>query len=142
MLNATKEFIDFLDHYKIYYNYAGNTSQAENEQITLKITSNIVSDLTINFIFDSNNQIVYIRIWNFIKVPAACRDLALSFINNLNSSYRFVRFYLNTETNTIDIFVDSFIQSGAVGRTCLNLCVIIAKICDSVYPEIIKSFEL
>lgn len=114
MLTATKEFITFLNQNNLRY-YLGDVTANGNEQITIYITSQILSDISIHFLFDSNNQIVYIRIWNLLKVPAHLQNTALVFVNELNNSYRFARFYLNSD-NGIDILVDSFIQAGTVGK--------------------------
>ena len=105
-----------------------------------------MSDITIHFLFDSNNQIVYIRIWNLLKIPDQFNSIALTIINDhlpseLNNTYRFVRFYLNTD-NGIDVFVDSLIHSGTIGKTCINLGIVIAKICDTVYPKLAESFRI
>lgn len=91
--------------------------------------------------FCSNNQIVYIRIWNLLKIPDQFNSIALTIINELNNTYRFVRFYLNTD-NGIDVFVDSLIHSGTIGKTCINLGIVIAKICDTVYPKLAESFRI
>lgn len=140
MLRSTEEFIDFLTQNNLRYQLDATTAN-DSEQITMFITSQILSDITIHFLFDPNNQIVYIRIWNLVKVPACFHNTALDIINNLNNTYRFARFYLNTDEG-IDIFVDSFIQAGTIGNTCMNLGIITAKICDTVYPKLAESFQI
>lgn len=140
MQNSTEEFIDFLNQNNLCYQLDGITANG-SEQITLFITSQILSDIAIHFLFDPNNQIVYIRIWNLVKIPACFHTTALDIINNLNDAYRFARFYLNTDKG-IDILVDSFIQAGTIGNTCMNLGIITAKICDTVYPKLTKLFQI
>ena len=139
MLTATKEFITFLNQNNLRY-YLGDVTANGNEQITIYITSQILSDISIHFLFDSNNQIVYIRIWNLLKVPAHLQNTALVFVNELNNSYRFARFYLNSD-NGIDILVDSFIQAGTVGKTCMNLGIVIVKMCDVIQPKLTEYFQ-
>lgn len=39
-------------------------------------------------------------------------------------------------------FVDSLIHSGTIGKTCINLGIVIAKICDTVYPKLAESFRI
>ena len=130
MLKSTEEFVCFLNQNNLKYCLDGINAN-DNEQITMCITSQTMSDITIHFLFDSNNQIVYIRIWNLLKIPDQFNSIALTIINELNNTYRFVRFYLNTD-NGIDVFVDSLIHSGTIGKTCINLGIVIAKICDTV----------
>ncbi len=136
MLNATKEFTEFLKQYKIHYCIEENT-ESGNDQISIKITGDTLSDFKIYLIFDSNNQIVYIRIWDLFQVSSIPQNTVLSLINAFNDTYRFVRFWLNTDKNTIDVFIDAFIQSGIVGKTCMNLCLVAAKICDAVYSRLL-----
>ena len=140
MLKSTEEFVCFLNQNNLKY-CLDSINANDNEQITMCITSQTMSDITIHFLFDSNNQIVYIRIWNLLKIPAYFHNAALDIINNLNNTYRFARFYLNTDEG-IDIFVDSFIQTGTIGNTCMNLGIITAKICDTVYPKLAESFQI
>lgn len=140
MLKSTEEFVCFLNQNNLKYCLDSITAN-DNEQITMCITSQTMSDITIHFLFDSNNQIVYIRIWNLLKIPDQFNSIALTIINELNNTYRFVRFYLNTD-NGIDVFVDSLIHSGTIGKTCINLGIIIAKICDTVYPKLAESFRI
>lgn len=140
MLKSTEEFVCFLNQNNLKYCLDGINAN-DNEQITMCITSQTMSDITIHFLFDSNNQIVYIRIWNLLKIPDQFNSIALTIINELNNTYRFVRFYLNTD-NGIDVFVDSLIHSGTIGKTCINLGIVIAKICDTVYPKLAESFRI
>ena len=140
MLKSTEEFVCFLNQNNLKYCLDSITAN-DNEQITMCITSQTMSDITIHFLFDSNNQIVYIRIWNLLKIPDQFNSIALTIINELNNTYRFVRFYLNTD-NGIDVFVDSLIHSGTIGKTCINLGIVIAKICDSIYPKLIEDFRI
>ena len=140
MLKSTEEFVCFLNKNNLKY-CLDSINANDNEQITMCITSQTMSDITIHFLFDSNNQIVYIRIWNLLKIPDQFNSIALTIINELNNTYRFVRFYLNTD-NGIDVFVDSFIQTGTIGNTCMNLGIITAKICDTVYPKLAESFQI
>lgn len=140
MLKSTEEFVCFLNQNNLKY-CLDSINANGNEQITMCITSQTLSDIKIHFLFDSNNQIVYIRIWNLLKIPDQFNSIALTIINELNNTYRFVRFYLNTD-NGIDVFVDSLIHSGTIGKTCINLGIIIAKICDSIYPKLIEDFRI
>ena len=139
MLKSTEEFVCFLNQNNLKY-CLDSINANDNEQITMCITNQTMSDITIHFLFDSNNQIVYIRIWNLLKIPDQFNSIALTIINELNNTYRFVRFYLNTD-NGIDVFVDSLIHSGTIGKTCINLGIIIAKICDSIYPKLTEYFQ-
>ena len=139
MLKSTEEFVCFLNQNNLKY-CLDSINANDNEQITMCITSETLSDITIHFLFDSNNQIVYIRIWNILKIPDQFNSIALTIINELNNTYRFVRFYLNTD-NGIDVFVDSLIHSGTIGKTCINLGIVIAKICDSIYPKLTEYFQ-
>ena len=139
MLKSTEEFVCFLNQNNLKY-CLDSINANDNEQITMCITSETLSDITIHFLFDSNNQIVYIRIWNLLKIPDQFNSIALTIINELNNTYRFVRFYLNTD-NGIDVFVDSLIHSGTIGKTCINLGIVIAKICDSIYPKLTEYFQ-
>ena len=138
MLNTTKEFIEFLKQYQFHYCIEEHT-QSGNDQISIKITCDALSDFNVHLIFDSNNQIVYIRIWDLFQVSSIPQNTVLSLINTFNDTYRFVRFCLNTDKNTIDVFIDAFIQSGIVGKTCMNLCLVAAKICDAIYPRLLNS---
>lgn len=140
MLKSTEEFVCFLNQNNLKY-CLDSINANDNEQITMCITNQTMSDITIHFLFDSNNQIVYIRIWNLLKIPDQFNSIALTIINELNNTYRFVRFYLNTD-NGIDVFVDSLIHSGTIGKTCINLGIVIAKICDTVYPKLAESFRI
>lgn len=140
MLKSKEEFVCFLNQNNLKY-CLDSINANDNEQITMCITNQTMSDITIHFLFDSNNQIVYIRIWNLLKIPDQFNSIALTIINELNNTYRFVRFYLNTD-NGIDVFVDSLIHSGTIGKTCINLGIIIAKICDTVYPKLAESFRI
>ena len=91
MLKSTEEFVCFLNQNNLKY-CLDSINANGNEQITMCITSQTLSDIKIYFLFDSNNQIVYIRIWNLLKIPDQFNSIALTIINELNNTYRFVRF--------------------------------------------------
>ena len=57
----------------------------------------------------------------------------------MNSKYRWAKFYVDEEDNTITIEADAYIQLDSCGEEILNVVVKIVSIADLVYPEFMKA---
>lgn len=60
-------------------------------------------------------------------------------INSLNKHFRFAKFVLDTDDNTIQAEWDAAFRSRDVGEICYELLIRMVDICDTAYPDLMKA---
>ncbi|MBO4450503.1 MAG: YbjN domain-containing protein [Clostridiales bacterium] len=95
--------------------------------------------LKILIIFDPNDESVALRAFNVAKIPADKKDSMFAVVNSLNTKYRWIKFVIDEEDNTITAEDDAVIQLDSCGEEVLECCKHIVAIVDKAYPEIMAS---
>ena len=89
--------------------------------------------------FDPGDESVAIRAFNVAKIPANKTDSMFAVVNYLNTKYRWIKFVINEEDNTITAEDDAVIQLDSCGEEVLECCKHLVEIVDEAYPEIMAS---
>ena len=84
-------------------------------------------------------QDVAIRVFDLVKVPEAKLDVLLKAINAVNRRFRFAKFVLDTDDNSVQAELDAVFRSHDVGEICLELMARCVDICDKAYPDLMKA---
>lgn len=135
---STKDFVRFLDHKKLHYSV--REAEGDNTRDIVRTTfSGDNTDVTIQFFFNEDNEDVAIRVFDLVKVPSAKVDSIYHTVNDQNSRFRFAKFCLNANDNTIQMEMDAAFRSHDVGEICHELLIRTVDICDKAYPEFMKA---
>lgn len=108
----TKAFLAYMDEIGISYNFLGAASEdTEAVQIPNQTdTDQIPYDFVL--IFPEDNTCVSIRIWDFITIDPGKTDEVLRAINQLNGGYKYIKWYVDEENNTINVDYDLIVREG------------------------------
>ena len=66
-------------------------------------------------------------------------DVLLKAINAVNRRFRFAKFVLDTDDNSVQAELDAVFRSHDVGEICLELMARCVDICDKAYPDLMKA---
>ena len=77
--------------------------------------------------------------YDIVKVPEEKVDVMYPAINSLNRHFRFAKFVLDTDDNTIQVEMDTAFRSRDVGEICYELLIRMVDICDTAYPDLMKA---
>lgn len=96
-------------------------------------------DIKINVIFDEDGDgLVALRCWSFGNVPSSKRSNVLEACNDLNTQYRWVKFYIDGDGD-IAVGLDAVIDIATVGAECVQLVNRMVDIYDKGYPVLMKA---
>ena len=132
---AAKVTAAFFDSHDIRYSMRGD----DNEVIRVGFRAENKESVEILLFFSEKNDNVGIRSFDLCKVPEAKKPALYELCSKLNDKYRWVKFYIDEDDNTITAADDAVIQLDSCGEECLELVMRMCDIADEVYPEIMKT---
>ena len=100
-------------------------------------TTTRISAFTI--IFDDNDRTVGLRAFSILKIPDSKVNNMFAVVNALNQKYRWIKFIIDEEDNTLTAADDAVVQLDSCGDEVMELCLRFASIVDEAYPEIMAS---
>ncbi len=89
--------------------------------------------------FDEDDTSIAIRSWAICKVPEDKKDKVLEVCSNLNKTYRWVKFFIDPKSNTVDLAADAIVNEDTVGPIVDELVHRAINITDDAYPELMKA---
>ncbi len=90
--------------------------------------------------FYSDNTSAQLSVFNIAKIPASKIEKMYELCNQLNSQYRWVKFYVDDSDNTITADMDCVIQLDTCGSEIHHCIRVMLTICDDkAYPAIMKA---
>ena len=89
--------------------------------------------------FDEGDETVKICTQNLVKIPDKDVDKMYKVINSINSRFRWIKFYIREEDNTVVAEDDAIIQLDSCGMEVLQCAIQLAKIADEAYPLLMKA---
>ena len=92
----------------------------------------------IKFISTDNDNDVAVRVFALLSVDDSQRDKLLPAINELNSKYRFVRFWVD-EDGDVNIGYDYPMHCPNPASSARELIIRIVKIVDDAYPLLMRA---
>ena len=98
-----------------------------------------IAGVKILIVFDPDDGSVGLRAFNIAKIPDEKKDSMFAAVNSLNHKFRWIKFVIDEEDNTITVTDDAVIQLDSCGEEVFELCLRLAGIVDEAYPEIMSS---
>ena len=139
MLFPVSQFIDYMDQKGLKYDNRGPVGDKGREVVDVSFSGENMNTIKTRFIFEEDGESVAIRVFDIVKVPAEKVDVMYPAINSLNRHFRFAKFVLDTDDNTIQAEMDTAFRSRDVGEICYELLIRMVDICDTAYPDLMKA---
>ena len=89
--------------------------------------------------FDEDGRYVSLRSYNLCKFEDSKKAAMYKVCSELNASYKWVKFYVDEDDNTITCQDDAIIQLDSAGPECFELLLRMFKIMDDCYPVMMKT---
>ena len=139
MLSSVSQFIDYMDQKGLKYDNHGSVGDKGREVVDVSFGGENINTIKTRFYFEDDAESVAIRVFDIVKVPADKVDVMYPAINAVNKRFRFAKFVLDTDDNTIQAEMDAAFRSNDVGEICNELLIRMVDICDKAYPELMKA---
>ncbi len=134
---CTKAFLDELDARQLVYTYRG-IDDDDDEGVFIDFDGDNTT-ISVYCYFTSDEELCYMRVWNFIDYDAASFSSVLVTVNDLNSSYRYAKFFADTYDNSVTVATDLILRSADdVGAICVEGLWHLVQIADLGYPDLVK----
>lgn len=138
MLSSVRQFVDYLDQKGLKYTNSGRIEGKETEVVDVRFSGENMNTIEARFFFDGDAESVAIRVFDIVKVPAEKVDVMYSVLNAINKRFRFAKFVLDTNDNTVQAEMDAAFRANDVGEICYELLIRMIDICESAYPELMR----
>lgn len=132
--SSTQDFLDLLDKNKIKYTYKG-LDKDNDDHLTITYDGDSYS-LTLHWYFTEDNQHVSIRGWDLISFKKSDFADVVKTVNDLNSSYKYVTFEVDTSDNTVTVSYDFITPAGGDADVCAEVLVRMVMIVDDAFPSL------
>ena len=139
MLSSVSQFIDYMDQKGLKYDNHGSVGDKGREVVDVSFSGENMNTIKTRFYFEDDAESVAIRVFEIVKVPADKVNVMYPAINAVNKRFRFAKFVLDTDDNTIQAEMDTAFRSNDVGEICNELLIRMVDICDKAYPDLMKA---
>lgn len=139
MLFSVSQFIDYMDQKGLKYDNRGPFGDNGREVVEVSFSGKNMNSVRTVFYFGADAEAVAIRVYDIVKVPEEKVEMIYPAINSLNKHFRFAKFVLDTDDNTIQAELDAAFRSRDVGVICYELLIRMVDICDTAYPDLMKA---
>lgn len=139
ILSSVIQFVNYMDQKDIKYNNRVPFGDNGREVVEVSFSGKNMNSVRTVFYFDADAEAVAIRVYDIVKVPEEKVDMIYPAINSLNKHFRFAKFVLDTDDNTIQAELDAAFRSRDVGEICYELLIRMVDICDTAYPDLMKA---
>lgn len=138
MLESTREFIRTLEEAEVKYT-VGEPTENGKDKLIISFGGDNMETIRCILVFDTDNEAVAIRVFNIVKIPSEKIAKMFITVNSLNNRYRYGKFCIDTNDNTVQMEMDAAFRAGSVGPVCLEILMHSVSICDKAYPELMKA---
>ena len=138
MFDSTRQFIQAMDAKNIKHSDI-ETTESGKEAVPITYTGDSMPSVRMRFFFNSDCEDVAIRVFDIVKVPDSKVDGFFKTVNEANRRFRFFKFVLDTDDNTVQAEMDAAFRTHDVGEICLELMARCVDICDKAYPDFMKA---
>lgn len=137
MKKATKIFVDLLEEENIDYSILKDNGNNSDKPDVLAINNHDdnMQNMLLFVQIQSSNVSISMQIG---QVSSDKNIPLLQKLNKLNESYRFVKFYTETD-GSIMAEIDSDFDESNTGKICFQACIRMVQITDDCYPAIMKT---
>lgn len=128
---AADTFSKYLDNEGTIYTYKGKTDNGED--IFLISFGGDNTDVTVNLFFDNDDTGAVLYVWNLYEIKPSQADECIKVCNDLNSRYRFVKFYYDESDCTVTVQSDVIFRADDIGELCNEIVHRTAFLSDEGY---------
>jgi len=87
----------------------------------------------------SDDRYVSLKVYNICKVPEDKKDCMYKVCSDLNNQYRWDKFYLDEDDNTITMQSDAIIEPESAGEKIARLIRFSTGVAGEAYPALMKA---
>ena len=138
MHSSTQQFVRAMDAKDIKHSDI-EVTQSGMEKVTVIYTGNSIPSIRMIFFFNKDCEDVAIRVFDIVKLPENRVEGFFKVVNEANRRFRFFKFVLDTNDNTVQAEMDAAFRTHDVGEICLELMGRCVDICDKAYPDFMKA---
>ena len=136
MYKATEEI------YEAFQDAELHCETDENDEGHTYVRAGISTKLTsfsMLFISTDDDNDVSMRIFNFVRFDEEKRGSVLFAANKLNRMFRYVKFFVDFDDNTVTVAMDFPVSCDNVGQTAIEILFRMMDISDEAYSEFMKA---
>ena len=134
MYAATEKISQYFDEQEITY----RVIERENASVLVAGVNSEKTSFEILYISHDDENDVAMRVYDFIKFEDEKYADLLELVNQLNHRYRYVKFILDTNDNTVNIEIDFPSSTSNVGELAFEMLIRCTKIIDGAYPDFMR----
>lgn len=128
----------YLDGQGVKYCKARDT-QGRDNVICIDYTGDNLKTIPVYVFFDPDGEpMVKLKCWDIASFKGEKRASGINACNELNSEYRWTRFYIDKDCDVI-AQVDAYVDTDSCGSTCKFLADLMTNIIDKGYPIFMKA---
>lgn len=107
----------------------------ENESLVIIGMTGQTTSFRVLFISRSKESDAAMRIYNLVRFTSDKQEAMIEAANDCNARYRFLRFTVDTNANTVDVEYDFPLNQEDIGAVAFEMLMRAAIIIDKCYPE-------
>ena len=134
---TTQNFLNYLDNRGITYTLKGLDSD-DDEVVTIEYTGNNKSSIETRWYFDNDPVRVEVKVWYVIKYSVKDYYYVLEAVNQINSDYRYVKFFADISDNSVTAQFDMPISANNAGEMCYDVLRRMINLIDDAYLSLRK----
>lgn len=115
-----------------------NVSEEDESSVLTLIMESEHTSFRARFISNCEDSNVAYRIYSLLKFPADRTDDILRVANDANNDFRFVKFCVDTKTNTVDVEFDFLRKVENIGEAAYEMLGRSVNIIDECYPKFMQ----
>lgn len=109
------------------------------EVVKVRYSADNVDCVEVKLFFDDDNRSVAVRSFNICKVPENKKPAIYEACSKLNDKFRWIKFYIDEDDNTVTGAMDAIIQLDSCGEECKEIIHRTVGIVDDAYPDLMKA---
>lgn len=137
MKDSTRQFVELLVGEEINYSIIEDNGSDSDKADVLMVINNgdYMQNMQLRIFLQESDISIYLKIGQVTQEKASALILKL---NEINSKYRFVKFYVEDDSS-IFAEIDYDFNKEDAADVCFQACIRIVRIVDECYPEIMKT---
>ncbi len=129
-----------MDMTKAYLDSKGFRYQAQDDKEVIRTgLSGLKNKGSVDILLIFQGNSVSIRSFRLFSVPEEKKDKIYEVCSDMNSKFRWVKFYVDDEDNTVTVADDAILLPESAGAEVFELMMRMAGIIDQAYPELMKA---
>jgi hypothetical protein len=131
---AAKVTAAYFDSRNLHYEVLGEDSSILRAGFTMDNRDGI----KVLMFFDDDSKACKLRAFEVAKFAENKKEKMYQVCNALNAKYRWIKFFVDEEDNTITAEDDAVIQLDTCGEEVFQCCLQLVNIVDAAYPDIMR----